>query len=944
MVKPLKIFGHSIKWAVLLSLLAFLGAAIWIHEGERSLGFAKPWILKAVNSDDAPYVISVGDVTLNWTNVASLGKLRIKNVAFAKRDGNTFAQFPEVDATIDPLGFLPDRSLLHRVMLNNPSISAVRSAEGNVEFGFENTTARLPLSALIGFVASAGNGNAKTSNSFSLPFHDLQITQAKLTFTDEKTQTSIVSDAFNFQLKRRHGTYDAVLSLPFMVDAEPVMLSAGLRALPKMRQHVLALQLKDFPTRLICLFNTCTQGIEVEGSVNGSIAVGIADADFSVHGFSANISTKKARVTAPEWFSETLKLGASSLMLQGDWSKEVFLLTNAKLQLEDTSIAASGNVRHAEDGWYVEADASCTQIDVHKLYKYWPLTMAPDSRTWVTSKLKSGYAASGKIKLSLTPADFAAQYYSDKSVDALVDARNITFEYLPGFPKVENMNGMAHFTGTTLKIDGKGGSLMSGTTVNSAILWCPQLMSDHNPMEATLDLVAPASDVVTMLALKYFPFDDDFGLDAKTIKGTLGAKMKLKFNAFSNKSSSKPDEIHLEAVDYAIGATLKDVAQSSVHEAYDVHAMNGALKADNKGLSFSGTVNVGEAEVNEMDFTQTYGKPMTIAVKGLAGKAPRPLNDFTLSYASGAVPKMEVSGKRLDASVSYGHKENSLLANFPAMDLTVNLGELVLTKDEPFTQVKGKMLCTAMRCESADFEAKAGGADIHAAINQITGKRQFVMNASDAGAMLRAFDITDRMTKGRFEMKGDYDDSKTPPHLDARLLIDSFTLKNSKILGRIFSIGSLSGLQNALTGSGIAFEKFTANIGSQAGVIAVSKGKASGASMGITVEGMVDTNSTNLNLKGVVAPAYALNSILGKIPIIGGIAGGEEGLIAFNYWVKGTYADPEVGVNALSGLTPGFLRGIFGGGDGKSAKENDGKQKDSKPSGTKNKSAVKRTR
>jgi len=82
--------------------------------------------------------------------------------------------------------------------------------------------------------------------------------------------------------------------------------------------------------------------------------------------------------------------------------------------------------------------------------------------------------------------------------------------------------------------------------------------------------------------------------------------------------------------------------------------------------------------------------------------------------------------------------------------------------------------------------------------------------------------------------------------------------------------------------------------------------------MGITVAGTVDTTNTNIALKGVVVPAYAINSLLGKIPLLGELAGGDgEGLIAFNYRVDGLYDNPNVSVNPLSGLTPGFLRGIF---------------------------------
>jgi hypothetical protein len=138
-------------------------------------------------------------------------------------------------------------------------------------------------------------------------------------------------------------------------------------------------------------------------------------------------------------------------------------------------------------------------------------------------------------------------------------------------------------------------------------------------------------------------------------------------------------------------------------------------------------------------------------------------------------------------------------------------------------------------------------------------------------------------------------------------------LKNSQILGRILSVGSLTGLTNLLTGEGISFEKMTADMVARAGVVRISNGKASGNAMGMTVEGLVDSTSSKLKLKGVVVPAYALNSILGKIPIIGALAGGEgEGLIAFNYAIGGRFEKPDISVNPLSGLTPGFLRGIFG--------------------------------
>lgn len=909
------------QWVIISLLLCMVVLGVWLHNGERSLAFAKPLIVSALNMPNAPYVVTIGTVTVDWSELSLLGKLHIRDVTFAKREGITFAKLPDLYATIDPLGFLPSRRLLHKVILRAPKMAMTRNEQGVIEFGIEGASERMQLPELLAFFGSADTATDSAVATKSdwlrvpnLPFHNFIIEQGSLKFTDANSGTLIRSTPFDFQLVRHHGAYSAVVSLPFEVDGVPVGLNGTLRSVDGTRDYKMSLTLSQFPLKLLCLFGTCPANVDAKGMVDGAVNAVIAD-DFSVHAFDLKLATEKAEVTTPQWFAETLKLNKSEFALQGDWSAHQVTLSSLLLSLEDTTIRGSGEAHRDEKGWYASGEGATTKLDITKLYKYWPLVLAPDSRTWVTSKLKSGYAEKGTIKFNFAPEDFAASIFPEKTIDAIVDARDITFEYLPGFPLVEKMNGLAHFTATTVKVEGSGGSLMSGTKINHAVLWCPELISDHNPMEATIDLAAPATDVVTMLALKYFPFDDAFGLDAKNIQGTVDALLKLKFNAFSNKPNSDPNEIHLEAVDYDIAATIKNAMQDKLFGTYKVRDLNGTLKANNAGIDFAGSLMVGASATNDVKLTQTYGKPMTIAVNGREVKGNRLVNDFTLTYGStaGKPPQISLRGKRLDASISYGKSENGLLKNFPALALDVKLGELVFSMQAPLREVVGILNCSHARCESADFSAKIGNNSLRGSIHRVAGGRQLLFESSDAGSVLKAFDISDRVTKGNLNLQGTYDDSQTPPQLDARLMMTNFTLKNSQILGRILSVGSLTGIRNALTGGGISFDKLAANIASQGGVITVDKGIANGTALGITVEGAVDTNTTKLDLKGVVVPAYALNSILGKIPIIGALIGGEgEGLIAFNYWIGGAYDKPDVGVNPLSGLTPGFLRGIFG--------------------------------
>ena len=96
-------------------------------------------------------------------------------------------------------------------------------------------------------------------------------------------------------------------------------------------------------------------------------------------------------------------------------------------------------------------------------------------------------------------------------------------------------------------------------------------------------------------------------------------------------------------------------------------------------------------------------------------------------------------------------------------------------------------------------------------------------------------------------------------------------------------------------------------------MIELRDGRAFGPSLGITVDGEIDRRSDQLTLSGTLVPAYTINSVLGSIPLIGTLLIGRqgEGIIALTYSVRGPIEDPNISVNPLSALAPGFLRNFF---------------------------------
>jgi hypothetical protein len=67
-----------------------------------------------------------------------------------------------------------------------------------------------------------------------------------------------------------------------------------------------------------------------------------------------------------------------------------------------------------------------------------------------------------------------------------------------------------------------------------------------------------------------------------------------------------------------------------------------------------------------------------------------------------------------------------------------------------------------------------------------------------------------------------------------------------------------------------------------------------------------------VDITGTYIPAYALNNLFSKIPIIGLALGGPgEGLFGVTFRIAGPIASPEVFFNPLSAVAPGIFRKIF---------------------------------
>jgi hypothetical protein len=203
-----------------------------------------------------------------------------------------------------------------------------------------------------------------------------------------------------------------------------------------------------------------------------------------------------------------------------------------------------------------------------------------------------------------------------------------------------------------------------------------------------------------------------------------------------------------------------------------------------------------------------------------------------------------------------------------------------------------------------------GGID--AALTQPAPRREsLALSAPDAGLLLAALGAPHRIEGGDLSLKAGWVQGQA---IDGQLTVESFSLLNAPVFAKVMQGLTLYGVGEATTGPGLDFSTLDAPFSLSGDTLTLKAARAYSSSLGFTAAGTIGLKGGGLHLNATIIPAYALNSLPGKIPLVGGLFTAEKGggLFALGAHITGPLDDPDVKVNPLSALTPGIIRKLFG--------------------------------
>ncbi|MBP5615130.1 MAG: AsmA-like C-terminal domain-containing protein, partial [Alphaproteobacteria bacterium] len=191
----------------------------------------------------------------------------------------------------------------------------------------------------------------------------------------------------------------------------------------------------------------------------------------------------------------------------------------------------------------------------------------------------------------------------------------------------------------------------------------------------------------------------------------------------------------------------------------------------------------------------------------------------------------------------------------------------------------------------------------------INQEHRLMIESNNAGSTLKVLRLYENMSGGNLKIEAKREPNKK---FIGHAQIRDFKIYNTPLLTKLLTVASFSGMLDLLKGDGLVFSHFDAPFTYAGKVLTINDAKMFGNVIGLTATGSVNRINEDINIQGVVSPAYGLNSLMGKIPLIGKFLAGKDGTVfAVDYTITDTISAPNVELYPLSLLSPNSVKELF---------------------------------
>ena len=206
-----------------------------------------------------------------------------------------------------------------------------------------------------------------------------------------------------------------------------------------------------------------------------------------------------------------------------------------------------------------------------------------------------------------------------------------------------------------------------------------------------------------------------------------------------------------------------------------------------------------------------------------------------------------------------------------------------------------------------------GNEDFHnISLKKYAKDKKFVLESNYLPGLLNIFDFDLNIKKGSLKIEG-IQPLGTGDYV-GEIVGANLVFYDAPFLANFFSIFSLDGFAQKLKDGGIIFNNFNADYKLENNRLKIVDSLLKGSELGIQFDSVIGMNDDYFLLNGSIIPAYTINTLITKFPIVGDIvtAGSpEDGLVGANFRVEKIDGEYEIFYNPISVFVPNIIKNFL---------------------------------
>ena len=287
-----------------------------------------------------------------------------------------------------------------------------------------------------------------------------------------------------------------------------------------------------------------------------------------------------------------------------------------------------------------------------------------------------------------------------------------------------------------------------------------------------------------------------------------------------------------------------------------------------------------------------------------------PLQDFSLSMKKADYVEININGNNASfPPIKLGEK--SKLMDYDEIKFDLNLSEIFIGANKfnnplvNFEKKDGKFV---------SFLAKLDGEkDYHKiSLKDEVDKKKLLIESNFVPGLLKVFDMDLKINTGSLKIEGEKKNNSNV--YEGKIAGKDFVFIDAPFLANFITLFSLQGLAQKLKDGGIIFDSLKGKYEFSNDKLRVIDSLLKGSELGIQFDSVIGLKNDYFLTTGSVIPAYTINTLLTKFPIVGDIitAGSpEDGLIGAKFKVEKENGEYEISYNPISVFVPNLIKNFL---------------------------------